>query len=244
VHDVAPATWPDCAPLLELLAPLGVRATLLVVPHYHGGCRADADPAFVAALRERVLHGDEVVVHGYYHRDTGPPPRTPLDWGRRRLCTAGEGEFGALAAEAALARIRAGRDMVQAMGLTPRGFVAPAWLLGPGAWQALRVARLGYTSTRDALIPLAATLRAGRVAAPSLVYSSRSPLRRALSRRWNARRLRLLGAAPHVRAALHPEDARHAAVLSHWGELLQELAATRRPALESDWLAAADPPGH
>ncbi|HXQ30485.1 MAG TPA: polysaccharide deacetylase family protein [Steroidobacteraceae bacterium] len=242
VHDVAPATWQDCARLLELLAPLAVPVTLLIVPHYHGGRRADADPEFSAALRERVIRGDEVMVHGYYHRDTGPTPRTPLDWGRRRLYTAGEGEFGALGVDASLARIRAGRDMLAAMGLTPHGFVAPAWLLGPGAWQALRASGLGYTCTRDVLVPLADTLlAAGPVAAPSLVYSARSSLRRALSRRWNARRLRSLSDAPRVRAALHPADARHPDVLGHWRELLEELSATRRPALESEWLRSAGP---
>jgi uncharacterized protein len=243
VHDVAPATWPNCTRLLELLAPLGVRATLLVVPHYHGGCRADADAAFAAALRARVAHGDEVVVHGYYHRDTGPAPRTPLAWGRRRLYTASEGEFAALEADAALALIRAGRGMLESLGLRPRGFVAPAWLLGAGAWAALRVSGLRYTCTRDALVPLAAAVfPAGGVAAPSLVYASRSPLRRALSRRWNAARLQALAAAPRVRVALHPADATHPAVLGHWSELLGDLAATRRPRLETDWLAAAGVP--
>ncbi|HXQ64170.1 MAG TPA: polysaccharide deacetylase family protein, partial [Steroidobacteraceae bacterium] len=233
VHDVAPATWPDCARLLELLAPLEVRTTLLVVPHYHGGCRADADPGFATALRERVVDGDEVVVHGYYHRDTGPVPRSPLDWGRRRLYTAREGEFGALADDEALARLRAGRDMIAAMGFEPRGFVAPAWLLGPGAWRALRASGFHYTCTRDALVPLAGA-PARRVAAPSLVYSARSRLRRAVSKRWNTQRLRSLSAAPRVRAALHPADARHPAVLGHWRELLEQLAGARRPALESE----------
>jgi uncharacterized protein len=244
VHDVAPDTWPDCQRLLALLAPLRIRATLLVVPHYHGGRRADADPVFAAALHARVAAGDEVLVHGYFHRDTGPRPLTPLAFGRRRLYTAGEGEFAALGAEASLGRIRAGCAMLEAMGLRPRGFVAPAWLLSPGAWQALALSGLGYTATRDALYPLAAGARpAEGIAAPSLVYSSRSRLRRALSRRWNSARLAALGAAPRVRAALHPADARHPGVAGHWTELLGRLAATHRPAVESDWLTASDPAG-
>ncbi len=96
VHDVAPATWADCERLLALTDRLGAPATLLVVPHYHDGIRADRDPRFAAALRRRVAHGDEVVLHGYWHEDRAARGHSPLDWLRRRVLTASEGEFAAV----------------------------------------------------------------------------------------------------------------------------------------------------
>ncbi|HEY0229715.1 MAG TPA: DUF2334 domain-containing protein, partial [Dokdonella sp.] len=114
VHDVAPATWPQCAALLALLDEFGAPpVTLLVVPDYHHRGRADADIGFRRAIEGRLARGDEIALHGYFHLDDGPPPRTPGDWLRRRQLTAGEGEFAALSDEHAGRRIAAGLDMFE-----------------------------------------------------------------------------------------------------------------------------------
>lgn len=240
LHDVAPATWPDCASLLEMLADYDVRVTLLVTPHWHRGVRVDADGDFVRAVRERLALGDELVLHGYAHVDDGPAPREPVGWVRRRLLTAGEGEFAALDAREAAARIDTGVTMLASLGLTPVGFVPPAWLLGAGARAALARSGLRYTSTRDALLRLPDF---ASVAAPSLVYSTRAPWRRVASRHWNRQRLRALQRAPRVRVALHPAEARWSRVLAEWRRLLDALVARRTAVLESAWLAdAVQPP--
>ena len=78
LHDVAPETWPQCAALLDLLDGLGVSPlTLLVVPDWHARGRIDADAGFVRAIEHRRARGDEIALHGYFHRDDAPPPRTP-----------------------------------------------------------------------------------------------------------------------------------------------------------------------
>lgn len=233
IHDVAPATWPDCERLLSLTDRLGAPATLLVVPHYHDGVRVDRDPRFAAALRRRVARGDEVVLHGFWHEDREARGHTPLDWLRRRVLTASEGEFAAVDERTAAMLIARGRAVLATLGLAPAGFVAPAWLMNQATATALAGSGLRYSSSRDELVDLASQRR---VAAPSLVYSSRSGWRRALSRRWNAARLASLAPAPRVRAALHPADARHPAVLADWAGLLGRLAAGRGAVLESRWL--------
>jgi predicted deacetylase len=233
IHDVAPATWPECLRLLELLAPWSIRVTLLVVPDFHGRGRSDHDPSFIAALQRRVSGGDEVVLHGFTHRDDAPAPRTLRDWWRRRVITDSEGEMAALGQAEAAARIASGIALLRSAGLPPAGFIAPAWLIGRGARAALARSGLGYTSTRDELVALPGWTT---VTAPSLVYSTRSRLRRLVSRVWNARRLRLFAGTPLVRVALHPADARHPAVLGHWTSVLSALAADRSPVLESRWL--------
>lgn len=233
IHDVAPATWPQCEELLALLAPWGVRTTLLVTPHYRRDVRLDSADDVAAALRARTRRGDEVVLHGYHHLDDGPPPRSARDWAMRRLWTDREGEFAALDADVAARRLAQGVAILHRVGLQPVGFVAPAWLLGRGAQAALRASTLRYTCTRDVLLSLPdfEPLRA-----PSLVYSTRAAWRRALSRHWNRRRLEALDREPRVRVALHPAEARFPRVLAEWRVLLERLAAKRRGVLETSWL--------
>jgi uncharacterized protein len=233
LHDVAPATWPQCQQLLDLLAAWSIPVTLLVVPDLHGSGRSDRDRSFIAALHRRVAIGDEVVLHGFTHRDESPAPRTPGDWWRRRVLTAAEGEMAAVDEAEATRRIDSGSVLLASAGLPPAGFVAPAWLLGAGARAALTRSGLAYTATRDELVSLP---KWAVFAAPSLVYSTRTPLRRAVSRVWNAHRVRVLAGSPLVRVALHPADAQHPRVLGHWRSLLSALASDRSPVLESRWL--------
>src|SRR6185369_14504453 len=67
IHDVAPATWADCARLLEALAPLGpLPLTLLVVPDYHR--QGAAVPGWYRhAVERRLEMGDELALHGWNH---------------------------------------------------------------------------------------------------------------------------------------------------------------------------------
>jgi predicted deacetylase len=235
IHDVAPATWGACRNLFALLEQARLPSTLLVVPRYHGGTAADADPAFVAALRRRVEVGDEVSLHGYLHQDDARAPRTPVEWLRRRVYTASEAEFDALDEFEAGRRLQLGQAQLGRLGFAVRSFVAPAWLLGRAAQRALARTSLAYTSNRDALI----RVRDGaRITAPSLVWSTRSGWRRDMSRVWNARRLEGLAGEPLVRLAMHPADASHPITMAAWRETLEALARTRRCVLEFDVIDA------
>jgi predicted deacetylase len=235
VHDVSPSTWPECLRLLAMTDDWAVPVSLLVVPNFHFHGTIDENPQFAAALRARVELGDEIVLHGFSHLDDAPSPRTPGDWWQRRVHTAREGEMAALGAAECRRRLEAGLAMLAGVSLNPAGFIAPAWLLGAGAREALAHLPFAYTCTRDELLPLP---RFEPVAAPSLVYSSRSRWRRALSRVWNDRRLAALESSPLVRVALHPIDARYPGVIAHWRRIIARLAAERSAVLESSWLAA------
>jgi predicted deacetylase len=237
IYDVAPATWQACRELLDLVESFALPASLLVVPHYHGGTRADADPPFAAALKARLARGDDIVLHGYYHHDDGQAPRGVAEWLRRRVYTASEGEFDALDASTARQRLVAGCQCFARLGLPPPlGFVAPAWLLGHGARQALAGSGFRYTSMRDSLIRIA---DGAVVAAPSLVTATRSTWRRIASVAWLRARLTALAERPFIRVALHPADAHDADILALWKFTLAHLAATRRPVLESDIIESA-----
>ena len=171
LHDVAPDTWPQCERLLALCDRHSVPVTLLVVPRYHHGAAIDEAPEFARALRARIARGDDVVLHGYYHRDDSRAARGPVEWLRRRFYTASEGEFDALREDVARARLDDGRARLERIGCPPSGFIAPAWLLGREARRAVDAGDFGYTCTQEWLISLP---DGRRVAAPSLVCSTRA----------------------------------------------------------------------
>jgi len=237
VHDVAPATWPQCQRLLEMLDTIGpLPVTLLVVPDFHhAGTVADHAP-FVRAIETRLARGDEVALHGYFHLDECPPPRTPGSWIARRILTRSEGEFAALDESEARRRIDDGLEMMRRLGWPVYGFVAPAWLLGAGARAAIAQFPLLYTTTRNHLYRLPDWQAAS---APTLTYSARSGWRRALSRTIVEAQLVATRSQPLLRIALHPVDARHDTVLRHWREIVTRALSERLPVTKAAWAAAS-----
>jgi predicted deacetylase len=226
IHDVAPATWPRCIRLIDAVRAVApVPLSLLVVPDYHGDSAPERDQLFVDALKHRVACGDELVLHGYRHVDEAPAPTTPLAFLQRRFFTAGEGEFAALSCAEAERRIGLGLQWFAASALPTRGFVAPAWLLGRGAWQALRHSGFDYTATRTRLHLLP---ERQAIAFPALTYSTRSAWRRAASFLYNEARSVGCAGAQVLRIALHPADAGHAAVVRHWQRLIAHHLEGRR----------------
>lgn len=224
VHDVAPATWPLCERLVEAVSAVApVPLTFLVVPDFHG-MGASLPGWYRDALAEHVEAGDELALHGYFHVDDGPPPRAPLQWWRRRVMTDSEGEFSALDVQTARQRLQAGLDWFRREGWRPQGFVAPAWQLGERAWEALDEFPFDYTTTADAfhLLHPRRTVRTRCFA-----YSTRSNLRQAVSLSWN--RARGSGGRGIARLALHPDDARHPAVIAQVQRLLESLLRERVP---------------
>jgi hypothetical protein len=229
IHDVAPATWTHCRALLALVDALRAGpASLLVVPDYHGRCRVDRDAGFRRAIDRRLEHGDEVALHGYRHVDEAPLRPGAGDRLRRRVYTAGEGEFAALDGEETVRRIGRGLAMLARCGWAAEGFTPPAWLVSEEAAAALACSPLRYLALRDRLVSAGGAAIAG----PSLVVSVRSPWRRVLSRVFVDVTARRTAAMPLVRVALHPADAAHPAVMRHWQRALEMLLETRTPVTE------------
>jgi len=235
VHDVAPATWPQCELLLDLLDALGCRAiTLLAVPHFHHGLRLAAAPEVVRKLERWIAAGAEVALHGYYHLDESPPPREPREWLRRRWLTDGEGEFEALSEYEAAARIARGLAELHALGWPVQGFVPPAWLAGAGTLRALERSPLRYTTSHAAIT----LLRDGaRIAAPCFTASTRAAWRRRASLALLAGMRATTRHAAVLRVALHPADMAHGEIMAYWRKLLRELLEEREAVTKSTALA-------
>lgn len=240
LHDVAPETWPDYQPFVEAVDALGqIPMTLLVVPDFHKRNALDRAPDFCRTMNQRLERGDELALHGYYHADDGPPPRSPRDYFMRRIYT-WEGEFYALSEQQAMQRLAAGIELFEQQDWPLSGFVAPAWLMSEGTRRALSQSPLSYTSDPQHLYRLPDFTQ---VPAPGLVWSARSAWRRGFSRLVSSWRTVQLQQATTLRLGLHPVDMRHRFSRDYWLQTLQDLLADGRiPMTKVAWLASRPGP--
>jgi len=235
IHDVSPRFESDVDRLLDLLRPhVGERLAMLVVPNHWGDAPIVPGSPFATRLRRWADAGVEMFLHGYYHRDEGAHA-SAFDRLRSRLMTAGEGEFLGLSREVAAERIAAGRKLLaDVIGREVDGFVAPAWLYGPGALAALE----------DGALPLAedhwrvwSPAQARDVArGPVITWASRTQARLASSLAAAAA-LRHVQ-APILRLGVHPPDARHPALVRSIEKTLTTVTKRRQIGRYADLLAA------
>ncbi len=229
IHDVAPSTWDGCERLARAIREVAdIPLTWLVVPQYHG--QLQRSPEMEAALGELLARGHETALHGYTHLDPVPVRGSFSSRFWRSVYTTREGEFSALAEDEARRRIRLGLDWFAERGWPVSGFVAPAWLLGEGAWRAVRSFAFDYTTTFARFHLLH---DGGSVFTPSMVYSARNRTGRTFSPLVADALAPLLSRAPLVRLSLHPPDARHPRLLLHAQRSIERLLAHRTAATKA-----------
>jgi uncharacterized protein len=235
IHDVAPATQTRAQEIISELAHHGVAVcSLLVVPNYHRrGCSTE-DRAFVRWLQDLETKGHEIVIHGYFHER---PRRSGESVSKKmftRFYTKDEGEFYDLDYDEAFRRITQAREEFTAAGLTPRGFIAPAWLLGAPGERAAADADLEYTTRLTGL----RDLRSGEnYSARTLAYSVRSGWRRTTSLAWNNLLVRQLAEAALARVSIHPPDRDHPEIWRQILRLTDRLMQNRNATTYRDWIA-------
>jgi predicted deacetylase len=235
VHDVAPATRSRVEEILAELAHHGVSVcSLLVVPNYHhGGCFAE-DQAFVRWLQDLETKGHEIVIHGYFHQRPRRDGEKPAEKFFTQVYTNGEGEFYDLDYDEAFRRISRAREEFSQAGLTPRGFIAPAWLLGAAAERAAADAEMEYTTRLTGV----RDLRSGEdFPARTLAYSVRSGWRRTVSLAWNTALVHHLAGAALARVSIHPPDRDHPEIWRQILRLTDRLIQNRTATTYRDWIA-------
>ena len=232
VHDVADATLPACERLLDAIEDVApVPLTFLAVPRYHGD---RASEVLEDWLQHRHRRADEIALHGWTHLDEGAPGGL-VDRFRRTRYTRGEGEFWALDADEAARRLAAGIAWFEACGWPLHGFVAPAWLLGPGGWEALRATPFRYTSTLRRIHLLGGAGADPSITSQSIVYSTGNSWRRQFSQAWAGIVETAERRNPLLRIELHPRDADPPGVCRSWQGILERALATRRPTTVGEW---------
>jgi predicted deacetylase len=224
LHDVAPQTWPRCERWLEIIRAISdIPVTLLVVPHYHHH-RHERETEFEHKLSQRLARGDDLALHGYSHLDEGPAPYNIWNKLVRRIYTRGEGEFYQIDTHDAKRRLQIGVNWFQRNGWPITGFVAPAWLLGKGGWQALRSFPFQYTTTmrRFYLLPEQFAIQS-----QSIVYSVGSTWRRQAWCIGNSLLYYINSHEPVIRIGLHPDDVLHPEIVRNAQALISKLLVTR-----------------
>lgn len=235
VHDVAPATQAAAEKIMAELSRRHVPVcSILVVPNYHHLGSSMDDRGFVRWLQDLEAHGHEIVIHGYFHKR---PRRAGTNLRAKfltQLYTSDEGEFYDLDYAEAFRRITQARDEFTRAGLTPRGFIAPAWLLGADAERAAANAEIEYTTRLTAV----RDLRSGDdFLARTLAYSVRNRWRRGASLAWNSVLARQLAGAPLFRVSIHPPDQEHPEIWRQILRLTDRLVENRTATTYRDWIA-------
>ncbi|MFF0546416.1 hypothetical protein ACWEVD_04725 [Nocardia thailandica] len=223
VHDVAAVWERETEAIFAALAPLvGPRFSAAVVPCWHGLTLQRRDSRLIAG------RAGEVLLHGWRHRrERGRGPVSVL--------TGGADEFAGLRAEAAVERLRRGRDLVSSVfGCAVEGFLPPAFRRGPVDTASLIAAglryRVGWASARDIsgrTVPLATTV--WDVSPLADLSRVGAPVGRLVRRRP--------GAVPVI--TVHPLDVRRGLLPAVVAEIEDLLRLGARPALVRDLLAVA-----
>lgn len=219
IHDVGPRSEGAVDRLCDLIEPHtgSARYAMLVVPdHWHEAPIIPGSP-FATRLRRWSEAGVEMFVHGWYHIDESIHKSGVARW-RARQMTAGEGEFLGLDKATARDRMARGRDLIQGIiGTRVAGFIAPAWLYGPGARAAL--AESDFALAEDHFRVWRPSDGAILARSPVITWASRSAMRRASSLAVAMAARALLPPHHGMRLAVHPGDTTRP-------ELLESINAT------------------
>ena len=236
IHDVGPRFESEVDQLLDTLAPyVGNRIALLVVPNHWGDCPIVSGSPFATRLRRWAASGLEVFLHGFFHRDD-TVHHQPKDAWRARWMTAGEGEFLGLGRDESRSRIERGRALLENITGRPiAGFVAPAWLYGDGAIEALRDSGIGIAENHWRVwSPSAGTVLSR---SPVITWASRTPARLQTSLMAAA----ALRRAPvrDLRIGVHPPDCHVPKLLQSIEKTFEVSRRSRRPAAYAELLQAS-----
>lgn len=233
IHDVSPRFEGEVDRLLDALAPhVGGKLAMLVVPNHWGSSPILPGSSFAGRLRTWAESGIEMFLHGLGHRDDSLHARA-RDRLRARFMTAGEGEFLGLGRAEAAARIERGRAIIeQVTGRPIAGFIAPAWLYGPGALEALEDCAIPIAEDHMRIWSPASGRELGR--GPVITWASRTRFRLASSLAAAS----FLRRAPikSLRIGVHPPDCGHPALMRSINATFQLAARNRRIARYSDLL--------
>lgn len=238
IHDVSPAFADPIERLAEMLSGIlgGPRFAMLVVPDHWGTAPLDRAPAFARRLRQWADAGVEMFLHGWVHRDASVHDGALASLKARHM-TAGEGEFLGLSADEAEARMRRGRDMVeQAIARPVAGFIAPAWLYGPGAVSALKTC--DFPLAEDHFRVWRPATGAVLARGPVVTWASRSAARTTSSLAVAAVARTMPDWMPTMRVAVHPGDVTKASLVASIDKTLRSLASRRAVARYADLLPA------
>lgn len=240
IHDVGPRSEGAVDQLADLITRIigAPRFAMLVVPDHWGEAPlAEAKP-FQARLRGWAEAGIEMFVHGWFHKDLAQ--HSGLTAFKARHMTASEGEFLGLSQAEAARRMEDGRRLIEdIIGRPTAGFIAPAWLYGPGARAALAESDFALAEDHMRVWQPAS----GEVVAkgPVITWASRSRGRQLSSRMVACAARGGLHGLRVARIAVHPGDVTVPALLASIERTFTSFARARPAGRYADLAAAVQP---
>jgi predicted deacetylase len=239
IHDVGPRFEREVDMLADRLSRHlgGARFAMLVVPDHWGEAPLSQARAFQSKLRTWADGGVEMFVHGWTHKD-GSAHSGAAGFKAKHM-TAGEGEFLGLDRAEALRRMTEGRSLIEDItGRPVAGFIAPAWLYGPGARAALGDA--GFAMAEDHMRVWRPGDDAVLARGPVVTWASRSRARIRSSLAFARLARTALRPLPTLRIAVHPGDTTVPALLESIDASLATAVRGRRVGRYADLLMRAD----
>ncbi|MDR7156712.1 putative deacetylase [Sphingobium xenophagum] len=227
IHDVGPGFEKEVDRLVGLMTDTlrCSRFAMLVVPNHWGCHPIRSGSPFANRLRAWSESGIEMFVHGWYHKDI--VEHHGIKGLKARYMTAREGEFLGLSYSEAARRMEDGRALVEdIIGRKAAGFIAPAWLYGWGAMEALLDSSFDIAEDHMKVwIP-----QTGKVVArgPVITWASRSTARTASSVAFAALACKVLHPLRTIRVAVHPSDISKDSILSSIDTTLRCFAKSRQ----------------
>jgi uncharacterized protein len=238
IHDVGPAFTSQIDHLADLLSERlgGSRYAMLVVPDHWDKNPLAGNREFAARLRTWSDEGIEMFVHGWSHRDSAE--HSGISGLKARHMTAGEGEFLGLSAPEAGRRMADGKALIEGIiGRPVSGFIAPAWLYGPGAHEAL--AASGFALAEDHMRVWRPATGETLARGPVITWASRTPMRTASSLAFAALARVVLRPLETVRIAVHPGDVTKSSLLASIDRTLAVFTASRPASRYAELLSGA-----
>lgn len=226
IHDVGPGFEAQVDRLAGIYERLlgGPKFAMLVVPDHWGEHPLSGNAAFARRLRDWADSGIEMFVHGWFHKDLSR--HHGLAAFKARHMTASEGEFLGLSELEATRRMRDGRALIEDItGREVAGFIAPAWLYGPGAMAALE--NCGFALAEDHMKVWSPQTGKTLAKGPVVTWASRSPMRIASSLAFAALARKAFAPLPVARIAVHPGDVTKPSILSSIEATVTALARNR-----------------
>jgi len=211
IHDVCPSNLENIFKLKELLAENGFdNITFLLIPFYH-------EKETLLDIKNEVLEittDAEVILHGYTH--------SSKDFGKydyRKIFTHKEAEF--LLEDELSLRLDKGIEMLKELDITPKGFIAPAWLFKKELLQLLKEKGFLFTTDRRYIYNLQENKK---IFLPVLGFGSRGYIEDVSIFSFD-KMFFMLKALNVVRIALHPVDIKNPSKIY---KLLKVLEYTRK----------------
>lgn len=227
IHDVGPRSESQVDQLSDVLTnALGCsRFAMLVVPDHWGNHPIRPGTPFASRLRAWSDSGIEMFVHGWYHKDVAR--HRGMSGIKAKYMTASEGEFLGLSYTEAARRMRDGRALVEdIIGREVSGFIAPAWLYGPGTKRALRES--SFATAEDHMKVWVPQTNKVLARGPVITWASRSAIRTGSSLAFAGLARQILQPLQTVRVAVHPGDVGKGTILSSIKRTLRTLAKHRQ----------------